>query len=195
MHSESRSLGRHPAAFHCQAVTDCGEGALASCLDMEAGNAERGETACGRRGMDGCRRAWPLDKESDSCYRGLWEEGGVLLEADRVAPLFTLTPGLQEARGGHMPNSPGGQNRLSLPLTSLPAPPSPARYMSVCGRAALEAATLLFSKPHCRGRRRSKSSFKMLRKCDSTEVGSFAIYFNKISFTSIPRIAFLIIQN
>lgn len=79
---------------------------------------------------------------------GGWLAG---LEADRIAPLFTLTPGLQEARGGHMPNSPGGQSLLSLPLTSPPAPPSPARYMSVCGRAASEAATLLFSKPRCLG--------------------------------------------
>lgn len=74
------------------------------------------------------------------------------LEADRIAPLFTLTPGLQEARGGHMPNSPGGQSLRSLPLTSPPAPPSPARYMSACGRAASEAATLLFSEPRCLGR-------------------------------------------
>lgn len=73
---ESRRLGRHPAALRCQPVTDCGEGALASCLDMEGENAERGETPCGSGGMDGCRRAWPLDTESDSCYGGMRDEGG-----------------------------------------------------------------------------------------------------------------------
>lgn len=59
-------LRSHPTVFPCQTVTNCGEGALASCLDMELENVE--ETACGSGGMDGCRRAWPADKESDSCY-------------------------------------------------------------------------------------------------------------------------------
>lgn len=59
-------LRSHPTVFRCQTVTNCGEGALASCLDMEPENVE--ETACGSGGMDGCRRAWPADKESDSCY-------------------------------------------------------------------------------------------------------------------------------
>lgn len=59
-------LRSHPTVFRCQTVTNCGEGALASCLDMELENVE--ETACGSGGMDGCRRAWPADKESDSCY-------------------------------------------------------------------------------------------------------------------------------
>lgn len=63
-----------------------------------------------------------------------WKKGLVrgLLEAVHIAPLFTLTPGPQEARGGHMPNSPGGQSCPALSLTSLPAPLSPVRYMSVC---------------------------------------------------------------
>lgn len=56
----------YPTVFHCQTVTNCGEGALASCLDMELENVEK--TACGSGGMDGYRRAWPVDKESDSCY-------------------------------------------------------------------------------------------------------------------------------
>lgn len=59
-------LRSHPTVFRCQTVTNCGEGALASCLDMELENVE--ETACGSGGMDVCRRAWPADKESDSCY-------------------------------------------------------------------------------------------------------------------------------
>lgn len=63
---------------------------------------------------------------------GLWDGGWKkgLLEAVHIAPLFTLTPGLREARGGHMPNSTGGQSCPALALTSLPAPLSPVRYMS-----------------------------------------------------------------
>lgn len=48
--------------------------------------------------------------------------GKGLLEAVHIAPLFTLTSGLREAQGGHMPNSPGGQSCPALSLTSLPAP-------------------------------------------------------------------------
>lgn len=74
--------------------------------------------------------------------------GERLLEAVHIAPLFTLTLGLREARGGHMPNSPGGQSCPALSLTSLPAPLSPARYMSVA-RAASVAVILLFSDMCC----------------------------------------------
>lgn len=120
--------------FQCQTVTNCGERALASCLDMELENVEK--AACGSGGMDGYRREWSVDKETDSCYWavGCWAEKGLvrgLLEAAHVAPLFTLTPGPREARGGHMPNSPGGQSCPALSLTSLPAPLSAVRYMSV----------------------------------------------------------------
>lgn len=124
----------YPTAFQCQTVANCGEGALASCLDMELENVEK--AACGSGGMDGRGRAWSVDKEADSCYWAVgWrEEKGLvrgLLEAVHIAPLFTLTPGLREAQGGHMPNSPGGQSCPALSLTSLPAPLSPVRYMSV----------------------------------------------------------------
>lgn len=34
-----------------------------------------------------------------------------------------------------MPNSPGGQRCPALSVTSLPAPPSPVRYMSVWSQA------------------------------------------------------------
>lgn len=124
----------YPTVFQCQTVTDCGEGALASCLDMELENVEK--AACGSGGMDGYRKAWSVDKEADSCYWAVgWraEKGLVrgLLEAVHIVPLFTLTPGPREAQGGHMPNSPGGQNCPALSLTSLPAPLSPVRYMSV----------------------------------------------------------------
>lgn len=56
----------HPTVFQCQTVTDCGEGALASCLDMELENVEK--AACGSGGMDGYRKAWSVHKEADSCY-------------------------------------------------------------------------------------------------------------------------------
>lgn len=120
--------------FQCQTVRNCGEGALASCLDMGLENVEK--AACGSRGMDGYKRAWSLDKETDFCCWPVGcrvEKGMVrgLLEAVHIAPLFTLTRNLQEAQGGHMPNSPGGQSCPALSLTSLPAPLSLVRYMSV----------------------------------------------------------------
>lgn len=133
----------YPTVFQCQTVTNCGEGALASCLDMELENVEK--AACGSGGMDGYGRAWSVDKESDSCCRAVgWraEKGLVrgLLEAVHVAPLFTLTPGPREARGGHMPNSPGGQSCPALSLTSLPAPLSPVRYMCAWSQGCMRAA-------------------------------------------------------
>lgn len=36
-----------------------------------------------------------------------------------------------------MPNSPGGQSCPALSLTSLPAPLSPVRYMSVCSQGCI----------------------------------------------------------
>lgn len=154
-HMERHSFHRHQnpyttatrLCFCVRAVTSCGEGALASCLDKGLENAEK--AACGSGGMDGYRRAWSLDKEADSCYWAVgWraEKGLVrgLLEAVHIAPLFTLTPGLQEAQGGHMPNSPGGQSRPALSLTSLPAPLSPVRYMSVWSYGCMSADDTLF---------------------------------------------------
>lgn len=127
---ESRRLRRrrHPAAFHCQAVTDCGEGALASCLDMEAENAERGETACGTGGMDGCRRAWPLDKESDSCYRGLRNEGG--------RGWGGVGGGCWTGGGPHRPfiyfdpRAAGGPGRAHAKLPRRAEPPQPPSHLS-----------------------------------------------------------------
>lgn len=78
---------------------------------------------------------------------GLWDGGWKkgLLEAVHIVPLFTLTPGLREARGGHMPNSTGGQSCPALSLTSLPAPPSPVRYMSAQSRSCItDTETPLF---------------------------------------------------
>lgn len=137
--------------FQCHTVTDCGEGALASCPGMELENAEK--AACGSGGMDGYGRVWSLDKEADSCYCGCGMKGGKkglvrgLLEAVHIAPLFTLTPGPREAWGGHMPNSPGGQSCPALSLTSLPAPLSPVRYMSVWSQGCMSSddTLLLFS--------------------------------------------------
>ena len=60
----------YPTVFRCQTVTNRGEGALASCLDMELENVEK--AACGSGGMDGYGRAWSVDKEADSCY---WAAG------------------------------------------------------------------------------------------------------------------------
>ncbi|AWP20576.1 Hypothetical protein SMAX5B_001737 [Scophthalmus maximus] len=102
--------------FRCHTVANRGEGALASCLDMELQNVV--QAACGSGGLDVYTRVWSLDKEADSCYFDVgWRaEKGV---------------GPQEAQGGHMPNSPGGQSCPALCLTSLLAPPSPVRYMCV----------------------------------------------------------------
>lgn len=117
---------------------------------MELENVEK--AACGSGGMDGYRRAWSVDKEAGSCYWAVGcraEKGLVrgLLEAVHIAPLFTLTPGPWEARGGHMPNSPGGQSCPALSLTSLPAPLSPVRYMCVWsqGCTSRNDSPLLFS--------------------------------------------------
>lgn len=124
---------------------------MASCLVLE--NVEK--SACGNGGMDGHGRAWPADKESNSCYWavGRREEKGVgkgLLEAVHISPLFTVTPGLQEAQGGHMPDSTGGQSCPALSLTSLPAPLSPVRYMSFCILCCISGSgTPLFSRLEC----------------------------------------------
>ncbi|TNN88339.1 hypothetical protein EYF80_001555 [Liparis tanakae] len=55
-------------------VANCGEGALASCLDTEQENVER--AACGSGGMDAYARAWLVDKETNSCCRavGRWRK-------------------------------------------------------------------------------------------------------------------------
>lgn len=133
--------------FQCQTVRNCGEGALASCLDMGLENVEK--AACGSGGMDGYKRAWSLDKETDFCYWPVGrraEKGMVrgLLEAVHIAPLFTLTQDLREALGGHMPNSPGGQSCPALSLTSLPAPLSPVRYMSVRSQSCINGDNIPF---------------------------------------------------
>lgn len=52
--------------FRCHTVANRGEGALASCLDMELQNVV--QAACGSGGMDVYTRVWSLDKEADSCY-------------------------------------------------------------------------------------------------------------------------------
>lgn len=121
----------HSAMFQHWTVTNW-DWTVAWCLDLKFENVWNG--MCGSGGMDGFRRAWSLDKENDSCYWGVgWKAEKRLvrglLEAVHISPLFTLTPGLQEAQGGHMPNSPGGQSCPALSLTSLPAPLSPVRYM------------------------------------------------------------------
>lgn len=79
---------------------------------------------------------------------GLWDGGWKkgLLEAVHIAPLFTLTPGLREAWGGHMPNSTGGQSCPALSLTPLPAPLPQVRYMSARSLGCItDTETPLFS--------------------------------------------------
>lgn len=125
----SRRLSRHPAAFHCQAVTDCGEGALASCLDMEAENAERGETACGSGGMEGCRRAWPLDKECDSCYRGLRDEGGSFVGRGGGGCCWT-GGGPRRPFIYFDPRAAGGPGRAHAILPRRAEPPRPPPHLS-----------------------------------------------------------------
>lgn len=132
--------------FQCQIVRNCGEGALPSCLDMGLENAEK--AACGSGGMDGYKKAWSLEKETHFCYWpvGCRAEKGMvrgLLEAVHIALLFTLTQDLREAQGGHMPNSPGGQSCPALSLTSLPAPLSLVRYMSVWSQGYINSADIL----------------------------------------------------
>lgn len=108
------------------------------------GAGECRKAACGNGGMDGYKKAWTLDKETEICCWAVGcraEKGMVrgLLQAVHIAPLFTLTQGLQEAQGGHMPNSPGGQSCPALSLTSLPAPLSPVRYMSVWSQSCMSS--------------------------------------------------------
>lgn len=136
-----RRLSRRPAAFHCQPVTDCGEGALASCLDMDVENAERGETTCGSGGMDGCRRAWPLDIEPDSCYRGVGvKEGGAVCRT---------------GGGPHCPfiyfdlGAAGGPGRAHAKLPRRAEPPQPPSHLSA--RPSVSSQIYVCLWPGCSG--------------------------------------------
>lgn len=127
--------------------TNCEE--WASCVDIE-NIGKRWHVAVEVWMATGGRGQWV---KSPIPVTGLWDERRKkgLLEAVPIAPLFTLTPGLWEARVGHMPNSPGGQSCLALSLTSLPAPLSPVRYMSVYSHDCISGSgtPLLFSYISC----------------------------------------------
>lgn len=111
--------------FECQTVANCGEGALASCLDMEQENVER--AACGSGGMDAYGRAWPVDKETNSCCRavGRWrkkEVGKGVAGGGPHRPFIYFDPGSAGGPGRAHARLPR-RAELPCPLSHLAAPP------------------------------------------------------------------------